>query len=355
MSIWKRYFYKEFITTIVFILLSIYALYVLVDIMAHLKVATATKSSYLTWIEYYLSTFSKRLDILIPFSILIATIRSLYSLQQRGELVAMLASGISRKELLKPFLIVACSCSLLLYANYEWVLPSAISRISTISETRFGKEELEKHTQAPREVMLEDGSKLIYASYRRKDKEFQDVFWIRSVDIMFHMKTLSLNTLPPVGKWVDEIVRNQSGLLESIKYSETYTFDNMHLNIHALKNSVIPPQEQSLLELAKQSLLYFDSTSARASEIKSYLFYRLTLPWMCLLAFIAPAPFCMRFTRTMPILMTYLVAIAGLFCMSLVLQTALSIGKNQLVAPYIAIAIPWLFVSYFFGKRYLQL
>ncbi len=355
MNIWQRYFYKEYLFTIIFLLFSIYGLYVIVDIMAHLKVATDSKSSLLILIEYYLSTFSKRLDVLIPFSILIATIRTLYNFQSKGELVAMLASGISRLELLKPFLIVAASFSLLLYANYEWVLPSALSNIATIAETRFGKEQDSFEIKKPQEVMLQDGSKLIYSSFKRSDKTFHDVFWIRSADSIFHMKTLSCSGSPPCGKWVDEITRNSSGLLETTRSVENYDFKDMRFDLHALKNSIVVPQELSLWELVKQSWLYFDSSSPRAAEVKAYLVYKLTFPWMCLLAFIAPAPFCMRFTRMMPILMTYLVAIAGLFCMSILLQTALSIARHQLLAPYFAIGIPWLVALYYFGKPYLRL
>ena len=339
-----------------FLLFCIYGLYILVDIMAHLKTVTDSKSSIIAWIEYYLATFSKRLDILLPFSILIASIRTLLTFQLRGELVAMLASGISKKELLKPFLIVASSCSLLLYANYEWIFPSAVSKIAIIQETRFGKDDLEKKIEAPKEVMLNDGTKLIYGIYKRKNKEFENVFWICSADKIFHMKTLSvLPDSPPKGFWVDHIERSKEGLLEVIESHQTQEFPTMQFDKAALKYSVIPASEQSLFELLYQSWLYLDSSSSKASEIKSYFFLRLTLPLLCILAFIAPAPFCMRFTRHMPILMIYLLAVASLFCLSLLFQAALSLGKNQLIPSYLTQTIPWGCLGYFFGKRYLIL
>jgi lipopolysaccharide export system permease protein len=356
MNIWQRYFYKQFIYTILFILFCIYGLYILVDIMAHLKAVTDSKSSFVAWIEYYLATFSKRLDILLPFSLLIASIRTLLTFQLRGELVAMLASGISKQELLKPFLIVAASCSLLLYANYEWVFPAAVSKIAIIQETRFGKDDLEERIEAPKEVMLNDGTKLIYGVYKRKTKEFENVFWICSADNIYHMKTLSvLPDSPPKGLYVDHIERSKEGLLEVIASHETEEFPSMHFDKAALKYSVIPPSEQSLFELLYQSWLYLGSSSSKAAEIKSYFFFRLSIPLLCILTFVATAPFCMRFSRHMPILMIYLVAVAALFCTSLLFQAALSLGKNQLIPSYLTQTIPWAFLGYFFGKRYVTL
>ena len=355
MSIWKSYFYKVFLQTVLFILLSIYGLYILVDIMSHLKVATSTKDAWPIWIEYYLATFSKRLDILIPFSILLATIRTLLNFQGRGEFVAMLASGVSKQELLKPFFYIVLAFTSIVYLNYELVLPSATSRMVIISETRFGKDQIEKVLAAPKEVMLKDGSKIIYGSYKRKEKEFEDLFWIRSVDHIIHMKTLSIAQEIPQGKWVDIIERSKNGLLEVTKSVPEESFQEMHFDKQALKNSLIPPSEQSPSELFYQSWLYLGSSSPKACEIKAFFLYRLTFPLLCILAFIAPAPYCMRFQRHMPILMIYLVAVAGLFSASVLFQACLSLGKNQLIAPYLAIGVPWILLGTFFGRRYQSL
>ncbi|MDB6082098.1 MAG: hypothetical protein JWO53_1370 [Chlamydiia bacterium] len=352
MSIWKRYFYREFIVAILAFLFGIYALYILIDVMAHLKNVTDKHSTLSMWVEFYLATFSKRLDVLLPFSILLATVRTLCSLQSRGELVAMLASGISKKTLLSPFLVVSACCSLLVYANYEWALPSAIPKIVNLVETRFGKESLENEAKDLNEVMLNDGSKIIYSKYNSETKLFSNVFWIQSTDSIFHIKTLSLNSKIPTGKWVDHIARTASGALENAQSQELHEFTEMNFTLESLKNSVTPPNEQSLLQLLKQTYLYSSSCSPKGSEITATFLYKLTLPLMCLLAFIAPAPFCMRFSRSMPILMIYLIAIAALFCYGLVLQSAFSLGKSQVITPYLSIGLPWCIAAYFFGRKY---
>jgi lipopolysaccharide export LptBFGC system permease protein LptF len=179
LTTWQRYFYKEFVITALVILFGAYGLYIMVDMMSHLKSVAQKYMSWTTSFEYYTATFSKRLDILVPFSLLVAAIRTLFYFQQRGELVALLTSGISRKALLGPFLNIAMCATVLLYVNYQWLLPQALPRIIAIYESRFGQEAPTEPTAALHEVVLSDGSKLIYSNYDWNSQEFHNVFWIR--------------------------------------------------------------------------------------------------------------------------------------------------------------------------------
>lgn len=54
---------------------------------------------------YYLFEFIKRADLLIPLAVLITTIKVLFALNIKGELVALRASGLSLKVILRPFFI----------------------------------------------------------------------------------------------------------------------------------------------------------------------------------------------------------------------------------------------------------
>jgi lipopolysaccharide export system permease protein len=351
-STWQRYFFKEFAKSILFILGVLYGLYVLIDAMAHLKDVAGGKSTLFQWIEYYLCTFSRRVEILLPFAILLASVRCLCNFQQRGELVALLASGISLKSLMRPFLYTTMGCVLLLYVNYQWILPAALPKLTSFAESRFGREKVEEETETPREVMLEDFSKIIYGNFNPLSKEFSDVFWIRNIDTIFHCKTLSIAMPIPVGKWVDKIERNQDSVLEKVGSFELYPFKEMQFNKASLKNSITPPPEQSLTQLITQYPLYFSSFSHKAGEIKANLYFKFSFPWLCVIAFIALPAFCLRFTRNIAILPIYLLAISTLFCLNVAFQAAFALAKTQVIAPSLVIAIPWAVVLYFSIKKF---
>ena len=54
MKIWQRYFYKEIIATFLFLLFCFYGLYVILDLMAHMKDIREGHTSFRTWVIFYL-------------------------------------------------------------------------------------------------------------------------------------------------------------------------------------------------------------------------------------------------------------------------------------------------------------
>jgi len=347
MKIWQRYFATVFASTTLTILGCIFLLYIVIDAMAHAKGITREFGSFWNAALYYISTLSKRLYILLPFAVLIATIRCLYRFQQRGEFVALLSSGISKRKILQPFLQVTLCLTAFLFINTQFILPRACRFIERF-EQKTSKLTVDYQ---PREAMLHDGSKIVYSDYDPKTDILQDLFWIRSTDEIYHFKSLSLETTPPVGKWVDEIRRNEEGALEKVDSYRSLEMRDMDFSEQALKDSLIPAEEQSLLLLLKQTVLYIHSSSMKATELTSYLMYRLTSPLLTLLVFVAIAPFCLDFKRT-SLMMLYLFSIAGLFCLHIILQTCFILAKSQVISPFFAIVLPWIALFYYFGKKY---
>jgi lipopolysaccharide export system permease protein len=194
---------------------------------------------------------------------------------------------------------------------------------------------------------------MIYRSYNPIQKEFQDVFWIASLDMVYHMKVLSFDFLPPTAKFVDMISRDQKGQLQRAASWKEVQLRQMQFDEESLKNSITPIQEQSLSQLFSQMLLYSGSSSDKANELRNNFYYKCSFPLICILAFIAVCPYCVSFSRSgMPILMIYLVSISGLFCFFLLLQVAFVLGKSQVITPWIATLVPWVLAFFFLGKKY---
>lgn len=330
-----------FVKEILGVLFAFYAIYVLLDVMNHIKEIVSGKTSLFTWILYYFSSFSKRLDILVPFAILIATIRTLHRHQQRGELIAMLASGTSRTSLMLPYIIVCCCCTVFLLANYNFVYPYAISEINQIREADFHEKNDEIDDLVIKQVLLEDSSRIIYRSYNREEKTLQHVFWVQNPIKLFYIKKLSLNKNQPIGHFVDAIERREYGNFEKVASWKEYTFTDLYLNSETLKESSTLPHDRSLWRLSKELIVYSRTNSSLLPEIKATLLYKLTFPLLCLVAFFGPAIRLLRFGRVVPILMIYLVSIAGLFFLNLLFQALFVICKNNLISPIIGLTLPW--------------
>lgn len=352
--IWKRYFYKEIIKTFCFLLFGFFALYITIDIMAHLKDLRAGKTSFSVWVMYYLCTFSRRLDVLLPFAVLIGTIRIMLALQARNELVALLVSGVPMKTLLKPFIVSACAASLILYANFELFLPRAQPKALAIQENDFGKKQLVQDDSQVREVILKDGTRMFYSDYNTKLRQFTDVFWIITIDKVYHMKTLTCLKDAPRGFYVDLITRDATGKMLLEQSFLEVVFKNMEFTQESLEQSIQPPRDQSITTLISQSMLYGRSMSDRAIDIRSFLIYKLTFPLLCLLATLAPACYCLSFRRDVPHFMIYLLSLGALFCFFLLLQVALVLAKSHIVSPMVALGLPWLVAILFVGKNFMR-
>lgn len=329
--------------------------------MTHLKLLSDSSFSFTTWVHYYVMTFCKRLDILLPFSILIATIRCLSNMQQKSELVSMLSSGISKTQLMKPFIICCLAFSSILLLNYQWVLPSALTDINQIRASSFGEEDIEDLQSPLSQVLLTDASKIVYKGYNKNLKQFQDVFWIKNPNTVYHIKVLDISESVPVGHFVDKISRDKNKGFHKVDSKVVVQFDEIQFDDDSLKNSTITPMEQSLSQLIGELILYAKGKSNRYNEIKATLYYKLTFPLFCLVAFLGPAARLLRYGRVIPLLMIYLVSIAALFCLNLFFQALFILAKSELIAPSIAILLPWTIILFtsqegmcFHNSSYLQ-
>ena len=353
MKIWQRYFYKEIITTFVLLLFSFYSLYVILDVMAHMKDIREGHTSIRTWIVFYLCTFSRRLDVLLPFVVLIGTIRVLLYFRSQNTLVSLLTGGLSLRQLLKPFLVVSLAISAILYVNFQWILPTAQPKAQFIQENSFSKKSFSDDQTTFRECVLQDGSKILYRAYDPTSKSFYDVFWVSSIDKIYHMKCLACYLQVPYGKMVDLIVRLPNGRMQKSESFVERSFPEMNFDEEALKRSIISPKDQSLSQLFSQ-VLHLDMSTERNHEALTHFAFKMTYPFLILVAFMAIPPFCIRFTRTNAPFMIYLIAISSLFCFLLLLQVFFVLAKTHTVPVSIAFTVPWLLVFFVTGRRYVR-
>jgi len=93
----------------------------------------------------------------------------------------------------------------------------------------------------------------------------------------------------------------------------------------------------------------------KRSEILIGLASKISHPWLCLLAVLAPAPFCMRFSRQFPTFLVYAASLFGLIAIYIVIDAAHVLGRRQLLDPLYALWTPFVFFFLIFGWRYVRL
>jgi lipopolysaccharide export system permease protein len=357
MAIWERYFLGQFIRMFFLFLFCFYGLYVLIDYATHTSVLAhhQIQIPFYEIARYYLFVFSSRAEILIPLALLIAFVQTVCTLNSHQELVALMASGFKLKLLMRPFLTMGLICVLLMYLNEEFLLPEALRKLKRIEDATKHQKHRHSPRLAVRHVILEDGSLLIFQDYDTAKERFFDAYWIQSIDSIYRIKYLSPSLSSPIGFFVDHLVRQPGGeLLQEAAYKE-FTFSTMQFNPELLQSTILEPDILSLSELTTQTLEVSQELNEKESKILTAFYWKLTLPWLCLLAIIAPAPYCVRFSRQLPIFLIYVCSLFGLIAFYMFMDAAQVIAKRQVLSPLWAICGSFLPIFGYFGWRFIKM
>lgn len=354
--IWQRYFLFQTIKTVLLFIGCFYGLYVLIDISAH----AGSYHHYLrfNWQEtvlYYLMEFIQRIDILLPFGLLLAVIRVVSNLNVNHELTALQASGYPLKTLLGPFLFLGMVCTALILLNTQFVLPFALEKIKRIDEKHHQQKVKKQEIRSVQHVILEDDSTLLFQTYDTTQQAFFDVYWIKGINEIYKMKYLHPYTEVPVGQFVDHFKRNKQGVLAVAENHEVQLFPAIRLDKAVLMDTLALPEDFSLTQLYSKFPETGKVQSEKDAQVMSMFYYKAILPWLCLLAVLGPIPFCVNYTRNLPIFLIYAFALFTLLAFFLIIDAALILGERQVIAPFWAIFIPTALFFGFFGGKYLRL
>lgn len=348
--IWQRYFIWEMTKVFLLFLCCFYGLYILIDYASHTSPSSHhhTQVQWQNLAKYYLFVFSSRAEILIPFAIMIATIKTLTTANVHREIVALLAGGISLNKIWRPFLAFGLFFTCLLYTNEQFLLPKALKKLRHIESTTKHQKSKRYPELAVNHLLLEDETLLLYQTYDAENEQFFDLFWIPSVDHLFRIKYLSAETAIPTGYYVDELVRQPSGeLLQTVSFQER-VFPEIHFGKEILKSNLIDPDALSITDLWHRLTLSNPELNERESKIATAFYWKSVMPWLAILVIVAIAPFCVRFSRQTPLFLIYVCGIFGLVIFYFVMDASQVIAKRQVVDPLYAILFPFIAINAFF-------
>lgn len=356
-KIWERYFLKEILKTFILFLGCFYGLYALIDYTNHARSFHQSHgwAHLQAFCLYYGCEFVVRSEVLVPFAILLGTIRTLCKLNNNNELVAMMASGIKVSRLLRPFLLLGLFFTALMYFNIEYFVPLAAKEQKYLDDAHSKKKNLRSSDLSVEHVILEDKSTLLFQHFDSVRDLFFDAYWVRSIDEIYKIKYLYPYASPPIGYYVDHLIRNEQGEIVVENSEALRRLPELKFDAKRLIDSLTQPENTSLTKLWEQLPEDYVAQSEKEARVLSTFHRKLALPWLCLLAVVAPAPFCLRFSRQFPTFMVYASSLFGLIAVYIVLDAVHVLGRRQLVDPLYALWTPLMLFFLIFGWRYVRL
>jgi lipopolysaccharide export LptBFGC system permease protein LptF len=332
MKIWQRYLVGKIGGTFCFLLLAVFIVYALVDLSIH-GIDWIARGSALSLLLYYLHSFAMHLELFVPLTFLLATLKVLFDLSGHLELVALQMGTLSVKRLLTPFVWVAAGLTLVCYANTEWFAPNAFFAARSF-KSKKKKTNSHLHTLA-----LVDHSELVYQKFDPQKKELFDVFWIRSPSDLWHIKTLHLASWPPLGNQVDHFVRKK--ILEKTESFEEIVLKDLPFLSDAPFKAFIPFENRPLSSLFNQAM----TKHVQGPSIQSHLHFKLLMPLLPMLILLAISPFAIPYSRKRRNFLLTALSLFALITFTTLLESLLILGENQVLPPYLAL---WTPVALFF-------
>lgn len=344
-KIWERYFLKQFTQMFFLFLGCFYGLYVLIDYASQsgMHAHHGTSIGLQETARYYLFVFANQAEILIPLALLVAFVSTVCNLNTHHELVAFMAGGFSLKTLMRPFIACSLLAVLILYANEQFLLPSALRQLKKIENLTKHQRKHPESFLAVKHVILKDGSLLIYQNYDILKKRFFDVYWIPSVHNIYRMKYLYPEEgMEAKGYFVDHLVRQANGeLLQQEAYREL-SLPDIKFSQNLLQSTIIDPEILSLSTLATQFLNIPSHPNEKEAQVLTAFYWKMIIPWLCLLSILAPAPFCLKYSRALPVFLITVASLFGLIAFYMFLDAGQVVAKRQVASPFLVICGPFL-------------
>jgi lipopolysaccharide export system permease protein len=341
-KIWERYFLREILKIFGLFLFAFFFLYALIDYSIHMQDFHKDKTVQIAdIIIYYSFQFIKRSTLLIPLALLVATIKVLCKFNANREWVALQASGLNFRKLMRPFFIIAIACSAFNYLATEFLLPTTLDYLDRFYYSHF-KHSTGESKKHPIQVMsLKDNSKLIFQSYDSSRGAFFDVLWLQSSNDIWRIKYLKADPNCPIGEYIDHLSRNPLGFFEKKESFNTRAFKEIKWDPNLPRKGFVPLENRSLVELFRLSFHKSVTSSYEKMEALTQFYFKSTLPLLSILVVLACAPFCVHYTRNLPVFFIYAVALFGYIAFFTLMNGAVILGENRVIQPFIAILVPF--------------
>ena len=331
-GVWDNLLLKRILANVLLFLACFFFLYILIDYSSRISGIATMRHSPLLLFRYYGAVFVKRLEVLLPFALMLGTIRSFQVLYRERGFVAALGSGTGLRRLLRPFYLVGFFALVLLLASEQWFIPHALKEINAIESLHFyGKGIGEIHQKLA--VQTEDGGRLFFARIEPFERTLTEVYYLPSWNEMVHMERLDLSKAVPEGQFVDFFSQTEGGW-ELQKREGLAHFPTLSIAWEELFGLVAQPNQLPITILIDK-VQNEGVSPLEMSEIATTLTKKLLFPALPLIVILALIPFGVSFSRNASFSALYG---GGLF---LFLTVYLSLSALQVAASPLLLIIPF--------------
>ena len=337
------YIAKMFAVRIVAVLLMLVLILQMLDLLSESgKILGASGNGQGQLLTYVSLRVPQLVSRFLPYSVLLATIITLATLNQNSEVIAMKAAGLSAHQVLAPLFLVAAVASATTFVFNERVVTRANSTLKAWQAVDYGKVPLVSGTRA--NVWLQDGGNVLFAKA------------VTGEGAAMRMTGVSWYRRDPTGM-VTEIVRAAGAGFANpgwkLERAETFDVQSARrtpvtgpaiyarsLEPAQVTLSKVDPDAQSLLEL-KGSIQAMQDAGKRTNENQGKWWHKISGPLSALLMPLLGAVAAFGLARSGQLFLRAVIGMALGFAYFVVDNAALALGNFGGYTPLLAAWAPF--------------
>ncbi|MDY7097919.1 MAG: LPS export ABC transporter permease LptG [Pseudomonadota bacterium] len=278
----------------------------------------------------------------LPYSVLLATLITLVTLNQNSEVVAMKAAGLSAHQVLSPLLLTAAAIALVSFAFNERIVTRANATLKAWEAADYGPIPQESGTRA--NVYLTDGTNILTAASLSGSGEaikLTDVTWYRRAEggLILEQVTADSAAYAAPGWRLTKPVSFDVSTAETAELSDMVVGET--LTPERIDLQSVDPDGQSFFELA-ETISAFEALGRRTTEMRAKWWHRLSGPLSALLMPLLGSVAAFGLARSGQLFVRAIIGMALGFAYFVVDNAALAMGSFGGYPPFLAAWAPFM-------------
>ncbi|QFT78891.1 LPS export ABC transporter permease LptG [Erythrobacter sp. THAF29] len=336
------YLAKMFVVRILAVLVMLVLVLMALDLLSATgRILTPEGNGQAEILKYVGLRIPMLISRFLPYSVLLATLITLVTLNQNSEVVAMKAAGLSAHQVLAPLLLTAAVVAVISFAFNERVVTRANATLKAWEAVEYGP--IPEDSGIRSNVYLSDGNNILTAATlvgRGENIRLENVTWYERAPggIIRQQVEAKSATYAGPGWRLENPERFDVGSAETQKLDELVVAEE--LTPEQIDLQSVDPDGQSFWELA-ETIDAFEAIGMRTSELRAKWWHRLSGPLSALLMPLLGSVAAFGLARSGQLFVRAIIGMALGFAYFVVDNAALAMGSFGGYPPFLAAWAPF--------------
>jgi len=341
------YLARLFITRVVGVLLMLVLILQMLDLLSESGKILEYQGNGQAQLWTYVTLRAPQLIArFLPYSVLLATILTLFTLNQNSEVISMKAAGLSAHQVLAPLFLTAIVVAVVSFTFNERVVTHATATLKAWQNADYGP--LPKDSGVRSNVYLRDGNNILMAATVEGSGNamaMQGVSWYRRDAQGMVVEQLR----SPHATFANPGWRLESPVRFDVKSTATEPLDSLVIAQDVEPNQVtissVDADAQSIFELSR-SIADLKAAGRRTTELEGKWWHKLSGPLSSVLMPLLGAMAAFGLARSGQTLIRAIIGMALGFTYFVIDNAALAMGNFGGYPPLVAAWAPFLLFAF---------